>query len=145
MLEKKLKDSEQELKGFKNTNRIVSLEEQKSVLLKQISDLELELAKTKSDRSESEGKLQALKKSSAGFSDDRTLGQETDFNPYSMSIIRNKVSELRLEEEKLLTSYTAAERKCHQGQKRACPGTGAACQRGKYLSQQSAGDLLAKT
>jgi len=106
VLEKKLRDSEQELKGFKNNNRIISLDEQKSVLLKQISDLELELAKTKSDRSEAEGKMQALKKSSAGFSDERTLGQETDFNPYSMSTIRNKISELRLEEEKLLSSYT---------------------------------------
>ena len=43
--------------------------------------------------------MQALKKSSAGFSDERTLGQETDFNPYSMSTIRNKISELRLEED----------------------------------------------
>jgi uncharacterized protein involved in exopolysaccharide biosynthesis len=106
VLEKKLKDSEQELKGFKNTNRIVSLEEQKSVLLKQISELELELGKTKSDRSEAQGKLQALKQSSAGLSADRTLGQETDFNPQSMSLIRNKISDLRLEEEKLLSSYT---------------------------------------
>jgi len=106
VLEKKLKDSEQELKGFKNNNRIISLEEQKSVLLKQISDLELELAKTKSDRSEAGGKFLALKQSSAGFSDERTLGQETDFNQQSMSVIRNKVSELRLEEEKLLSSYT---------------------------------------
>jgi uncharacterized protein involved in exopolysaccharide biosynthesis len=106
VLEKKLKDSEQELKGFKNNNRIISLEEQKSVLLKQISDLELELAKTKSDRSEAQGKLQALKQSSAGLSAERTLGQETDFNPQSMSLIRNKISDLRLEEEKLLSSYT---------------------------------------
>ena len=106
VLEKKLKDSEQELKDFKNTNRITSLQEQKSVLLEQISAAELELAKTKSARSEAEGKLLALKKSSAGFSDGRTLGQETDFNPQSMSAIRNKVSELRLEEEQLLSLYT---------------------------------------
>jgi uncharacterized protein involved in exopolysaccharide biosynthesis len=105
-LEKKLKDSEQELKDFKNTNRITSLQEQKSVLLKQISDAEMELARTKSARSETEGKLSALKQSSSGASTDRTLGQETDFNPQSMSVIRSRVSELRLEEERLLSRYT---------------------------------------
>ena len=103
VLEKKLKDSEQELKDFKNTNRITSLQEQKKVLLEQISDAELELAKTKSARSEAEGKLLALKKSSAGFSGGWSLGQETDFNPQSMSLIRNKVTELRMEEERLLS------------------------------------------
>ena len=35
-----------------------------------------------------------------------SMGQETDFNPYAISSIRNKLSELKLQEEKLLGSYT---------------------------------------
>ncbi len=49
LCEKKLKNSEEELKAFKSGNNITALQEQKSVLLKQISEIETELAKTQGE------------------------------------------------------------------------------------------------
>ncbi|MCX5886952.1 MAG: GumC family protein [Proteobacteria bacterium] len=105
LLEKKLKDSEEELEAFKYQNNISSLTEQKTVLLQQISEMELELAKTRSEISEKIGKIQALNKYLSEPSAKIELGQETDFNPYSVSNIRNRVAELKLREGELLSKY----------------------------------------
>jgi uncharacterized protein involved in exopolysaccharide biosynthesis len=105
LLEKKLKDSEDELEAFKYQNNISSLTEQKTVLLNQISNMELELAKTRSEISEKIGKIQALNKYLSEPSAKIELGQETDFNPYSVSNIRGRIADLKLKEQELLTKY----------------------------------------
>jgi capsular exopolysaccharide synthesis family protein len=105
MLEKKLKDSEGELNQFKSTNNIFELQEQKKVLLNQISLLEIDLAKTQGELNENVGKIKALNAPSATASDAAGMGQETDFNPYAISTLRNRLAELKQQEEKLLTNY----------------------------------------
>jgi uncharacterized protein involved in exopolysaccharide biosynthesis len=105
LCEKKLKDSEEELKAFKSSNNIVALQEQKSVLLKQIAEIETERAKTQGELNENAGRIRALNSQQSAGAEAGSMGQETDFNPQSMSVIRNKVSELKMQEEKLLGSY----------------------------------------
>jgi uncharacterized protein involved in exopolysaccharide biosynthesis len=106
LLETKLKESENELETFRTQNNISSLEEQKTLLLKQVSDIELELAKTRSEISENEGKMQALMGHPSATPTDVKMGEETDLNPYAMSAIRSKLAELKLKEEELLGKYT---------------------------------------
>ena len=106
LVEKRLKDSESELESFKNQNNISSLKEQKTFLLQQISDLELELAKTRSEISEKMGKGQALNNyPSDPSAAEIKFGQETDFNPYTVSNIRGRIADLKLKEQELLTKY----------------------------------------
>jgi polysaccharide biosynthesis protein PslE len=105
LCEKKLKDAEEELKEFKSVNNITALQEQKSVLLKQIAEIETALAKTQGELGENAGRIRALKSHQSIGSEPGSMGQETDFNPYAISAIRNKLSELKLQEEKLLGSY----------------------------------------
>jgi uncharacterized protein involved in exopolysaccharide biosynthesis len=101
----KLKDSEVELTQFKSINNIIELQEQKRVLIKQISDLSVDLSRTQSEINGNVGEITALNSSDATASEPADMGQETDFNPYAISSIRNKISELKLQEEKLLTTY----------------------------------------
>ena len=75
------------------------------MLLKQIAEIETELAKNQGELNENAGRIRALKSQQSTGSEPGSMGQETDFNPQSMSVIRNKVSELKLQEEKLLGSY----------------------------------------
>jgi len=106
LLEKKLKDSENELEGLRRQHNISSLEEQKTLLLKQISDLEVELARTRSEISENEGKMSALKSGGSASLAELRLGTETELNPYAISSIRSKLTELKMKEEELLAKYT---------------------------------------
>ncbi len=106
LLDKKLKDSENELEGLRRQHNISSLEEQKTLLLNQISGLEVELAGTRSAISENEGKMSALKAGGSSNLAELKLGTETELNPYAISSIRNRLSELKLKEEELLAKYT---------------------------------------
>ena len=106
LLKQKLRDSEQQLENLRKQNNISSLEEQKTLLLKQISDLELELAKTRGEISENKGKMAALRGNPTESLPDFKMGEETELNPYAISAIRNRLADLRLKEEELLGKYT---------------------------------------
>ncbi len=106
LLEKKLRDSEKKLENIRRENNITSLEEQKSLLLNQISDLEVDLAKTSGEISQNEGKMQALKGNSSAALTEIRMGEETDLNPHAISAIRSRLADLRLKEEELLGKYT---------------------------------------
>ena len=107
LLEKKLKDSENELKIFRKQNNITSLEEQKTLLLQQISYLKGELAKTRGEMSENEGKMRALVGHPSANPAEIKMGEETDFiNPHAISAIRTRLAELKLKKEELLGKYT---------------------------------------
>jgi uncharacterized protein involved in exopolysaccharide biosynthesis len=106
LLEEKLRESENILEDLRKQNNISSLEEQKSLLLKQISDIEVELAKTRSEMSENEGKMEALTGNPSANFTEAKMGEETDLNPYAMSSIRNRLAELKMKEEELLGKYT---------------------------------------
>jgi uncharacterized protein involved in exopolysaccharide biosynthesis len=105
LLEKKLKDSENELEDVRRQHNISSLQEQKTLLLKQISELEVDLAKTRGEISENEGKMEALRGATSEALKELTMGTETELNPYAISSIRSRLSELKMKEEELLAKY----------------------------------------
>ena len=106
LLKIELKASENELEALRKQHNISSLVEQKSLLLQQISDLEVELSKTRSEISENQGKKQALMGQSSVSLTEIKMGEETELNPLAISGIRNKLSELKLKEAELLGKYT---------------------------------------
>jgi len=63
LMKKKLQDSQKDLGLFRNENNISSIQKQKSLLLLQISDMEVDRGKTRADISEQEGLAESLKKS----------------------------------------------------------------------------------
>lgn len=105
VLNKRLKASEKELDQFRNQHSITALGEQKNTLLKQISDRNGELARTKAELSEQKGRRDSLQ-SRSGASGDTGFGKETDLNVQAISAIRSRVSELRLKEQDLLSRYS---------------------------------------
>lgn len=101
-----INNDKNELEAFRKQNNITSFQDQKSLLIKQISDVEMEMAKTRTEFSENRGKLQAMEEQSISPSGEVRLGQETDLNPLTTSAIKNKLTELQLKEKDLLNKYT---------------------------------------
>lgn len=101
-----LKNSETDYQAYRSKVNVAAVKEQREPLLKQISELELSLAKTRSEISENEGKLTALKTRPPGSEGTAQYGQETELNPYSTSDPRSKLSQLRSKERDLLNKYT---------------------------------------
>ncbi len=107
LLAAKLKASETELAAFGNLHSISSLQDQKTTLLKQISEIDIDLARVKADLAESKGKREALEASQGSATVEPRLGKETDAsNPYALSAIRTRLAELKLKEAELLNRYS---------------------------------------
>jgi len=106
LLSRKLKASQSELELFRSGHDISSLQEQKTTLLKQISDIDIDLARTKAQLSEQKGKAEALEASQGSSAVESRLGKEADSNnPILFSSIRTRLTELRLKETELLNRY----------------------------------------
>ena len=115
LLSGKLKASETELETFRSRHDISSLQEQKTTLLKQIADVEVDLAKTRADLSENRGRKEALETSQGSRTAEPRLGKETDANnPYALSAIRTRLTELRLKEAELLNRYPGNQHLCDE-------------------------------
>jgi uncharacterized protein involved in exopolysaccharide biosynthesis len=97
-----LKNSENEFQAYRSKTNVAALKEQRE----QISEIEMNLAKTRSEISENEGKLAALKTRPSGSEATAQFGQETEFNPYSTSNPRLKLAELKSREYELLNRFT---------------------------------------
>lgn len=88
LMEKKLRESQNQLGLFRNENNISSIQKQKSLLLLQISDMEVELGKTRADIIQQED-LAAAKK-----------------NPDERAELQQKLAALRGREKKLSQQIT---------------------------------------
>ena len=106
-LNQKLLSSERAYDQFRNTNDISSLPEQKTFLLQQISETELDRARTESEIREVRSKINSLLngQGSQGSALPKELGQETDMNPHAISAIRSRLSELKIKEQELKKKY----------------------------------------
>ncbi len=107
LMEKKLKASQKELGLFRNEQNISSIQKQKSLLLLQISDLELELAKIRGEISEYETKAENFAKTSSNRSNiqqtiyalqnrEKKIGQQ--ITDYRLQLGRLDKAETRLSE-----------------------------------------------
>lgn len=89
LMEKKLQESQNELGLFRNENNISSIQKQKSLLLLQISDMEVELGKVRAEITQQESLADAAPK-----------------RPEVLSEIHNKLAALRSKEKKLNQQIT---------------------------------------
>lgn len=106
----KLGQAESKLEAFKKQNEVTSLEQQKSLLLKQEADLSVALNHTLSQEAETESRINQLRLQLAGTPKTIPQGEEVDHNPYLISTLQAKLVELQLKEKQLLIKYTAQSR-----------------------------------
>ncbi len=105
----KLKDSENRLESFKQQNRVVSLEEQKSLLLKQRTDLDSSLKQANNTIRELQEKLASLNRQRKETSADKALYTNTEREQIIVDA-KAKLLALQLQEQDLLKKYTEESR-----------------------------------
>jgi len=97
-LKVRLRDSERVLELFKKKHNVPAIDEQKSSLLRQISQFKSEIASNSVLINEYEAQLKKL-------SEQERSGETSERNLDAITNIRNKVTTLKLEEKELLSKY----------------------------------------
>jgi len=103
----KLKQAEENLETFRKKHNLTSLEEERSLLLRQEGDLRTVLKQTQSQDVETESRLGQLRHQLATTPKTIPLSEEIDHNPLVNSSLQAKLVELKLKEHELLAKYTA--------------------------------------
>jgi polysaccharide chain length determinant protein (PEP-CTERM system associated) len=110
VLRKKLMQVETNLKDFKRQHNLSSLEQQKTLLLKQEADLRAALNQTLSQEAETENRLSELRMQLAKTPKTVSQDEVSDHNPYLINTLQARLVELQLKEKKLLLKYTEENR-----------------------------------
>ena len=103
--EKKLKESERDLQAFQQANKVYSLEEQRSLLLKQRSDLDTSYKVARNNVSELKNKISATKAQISDISRNDARYTPTERDKIVIDA-RTKQLELQLKEQELRRKYT---------------------------------------
>jgi polysaccharide chain length determinant protein (PEP-CTERM system associated) len=106
LLKEKLTQSEDNLKYFKEKHHLTSLPEQKSLLLKEASDLRTALNQTMSQSTETQHRLDQLRIQLRKVPKTVDQGNEIDHNPYIISSLQARLVELELKQKELTTKYS---------------------------------------
>ena len=106
LLKQKLEQSEDNLKDFKEKHHLTSLPEQKSLLLKEASDLRTALNQTMSQSTETQHRLDQLRIQLRKVPKTVDQGNEIDHNPYIISSLQARLVELELKQKELTTKYS---------------------------------------
>ena len=106
LLKEKLAQSEDNLKDFKEKHHLTALQEQKSLLLKEASELYTTLNQTKSQFSETQHRLDQLRVQLRKVPKTINQGNEIDRNPYVLSSLQAKLIDLELKHKELTTKYS---------------------------------------
>ena len=107
--EQKLKESENNLESFKQQHRVSSLDEQRSLLLKQRTDLDTSFKNAQNQIKELQQKLASLEKQMHTISESETLYTETDRYKV-IDEAKAKLLTLQLQEQELLQKYNESNR-----------------------------------
>jgi len=110
ILRNKLNQSEEKLEAFKKQHVVSSLDEERSLLLKQEADLRAVLNQTLSQESETENRITQLRQQLAATSKTIPLDEQIDYNPYAINTLEGRLVELELKEQELLSQYTEQSR-----------------------------------
>jgi len=102
--EQKLKRSENQMEAFKQKNGVFSLEEQRSLLLRQRSELDTSLKNTQNQVHEVEKKLSSLRSQKEARAKDKSLYTNTERDRI-ITEARSKLLDLQLREQNLLKQY----------------------------------------
>ena len=106
LLKGKLDEAEEKLNILRKQYNITSLEEQRSLLLKQSSTLSSDLNDTISQEVETEKRIHQLRMQLASVPETISQGVETNENPYLINTLEARLVELQLKEKELLDKYT---------------------------------------
>lgn len=107
--EQKLKESENNLESFKQRHKVSSLDEQRSLLLKQRTDLDTSFKNTQNQIKELQQKIASLEKQMQTISESKTLYTETDRYKV-IDEAKVKLLTLQLREQELLQNYNESNR-----------------------------------
>lgn len=110
LLEIKLSESERTLEAFKREYAVISLEEQRSLLLQKSADLTADLNTTLSHIQENTTKVKKLGEQLSGLSPNVELEKNIGGNPYVINTLKAKLVEVELKERELLNRYTEKNR-----------------------------------
>ncbi len=102
--EQKLKKAEDDLEAFKQKNGVYSLDEQRTLLLKQGIDLDTELKKTQNHIDELKRRLFSRKAQMKELAKDKNLYTQTELDRIIVEA-KGKLLNLRLREQQLLQRY----------------------------------------
>jgi len=106
LLKNKLEQTEEKLEALRKKHNITSLEQQRTLLLGQSSELNADLNQTISLEVETEKRIRQLRKQLESIPETISQGVENDQNPYLMNTLEARLVELQLKEKELLTKYT---------------------------------------
>jgi capsular exopolysaccharide synthesis family protein len=109
-LRSKLVESENELRNLKDETGISSLEEQRRVILERIGTLEREIEHADSELASSKAKVEALRETLANLPETLLLQETTGYTNYGADQMRDRLYELQLKEQDLLSKYTEESR-----------------------------------
>jgi polysaccharide biosynthesis protein PslE len=107
--DQKLKQSENELEAFKQKNRVFSLDEQRSLFLKQRMELDTDLKNTSNHIDELQKRLSSLKSQMKVISEDKDRYTETERDKIIVEA-KAKLLDLKLKERELLEKYKESNR-----------------------------------
>ncbi len=105
-----LETSQQRLAAFREQHGITSLEQQKIVLLQQVSALETQLADTKAELSGSKRRVASMHETLAARPKTMELSRTTGRTNYAADALKERLLELKLSETDLASRYPATHR-----------------------------------
>jgi uncharacterized protein involved in exopolysaccharide biosynthesis len=110
MLKNRLKQAEENLKVFKQQHNVTSIDEEKSLLLKQEADLRTALNQTLSQEAEAENRISQIRQQVAATPKTIPQSEEIEHSPYVINTLQARLVELEIKEKELLTKYTSQSR-----------------------------------
>ncbi|HBG07401.1 MAG: lipopolysaccharide biosynthesis protein [Geobacteraceae bacterium GWC2_58_44] len=105
----KLRDSERSLQEFQQANRVFSLEEQRSLLLRQRTDLDTSYKTARNSISENSNKISALRAQMHNVANSKGRYTNTERDKI-ITDAKSKLLELQLKEQELRRKYTESNR-----------------------------------
>jgi len=106
ILKKGLGEAEEKLKVFKNLHNIISLTEERSLLLNQEAILRSALNQSISQETETKNRIHQLTQQLAITRESIPQGKKVNHNPYLINTLQTKLVELEIKEKELLNKYT---------------------------------------
>ncbi|UCG08780.1 MAG: GumC family protein [Desulfobacterales bacterium] len=106
ILKARINRLEEELKSFKKEHNIISLEEERTIVLSKKADLQSTLNESLSEKVETEKRIGEISQQLEATPSKIQQGESTDLNPYLISSLEERLVSLEIKERELLAKYT---------------------------------------
>jgi uncharacterized protein involved in exopolysaccharide biosynthesis len=105
LLEKKLKQAEEDLQSFRQQHAVISPKEEKALLLRHEADLRVQLNQTASQETEAANRITKLSQQVAQTPKTISLEQGGTHNPEAISTLQERLVGLEIKEQEILHGY----------------------------------------